>query len=121
MRTSIHSLLALALTSYALAQSDHAVAVGQGDIKFVPDTLTAAEGDTVTFTFYPQNHSVAQSAFSTPCEPLGGGIFSDFFPTSSGAATDTFEITITSTDPLWLYCSYPGHCQGGMVMVINPP
>ena len=34
---------------------------------------TAAVGDTVEFTFHPQNHSVTQSSFAEPCTPLPGG------------------------------------------------
>jgi len=34
---------------------------------------------------------------------------------------DVWRIQINSTDPLWLYCSATGHCEGGMGMVVNPP
>lgn len=33
----------------------------------------------------------------------------------------TFVTTVNSTDPIWYYCSLPGHCQAGMVGVVNPP
>lgn len=35
--------------------------------------------------------------------------------------TKTFTITLNDTNPIWLYCAVAGHCQSGMVMVINPP
>jgi hypothetical protein len=28
---------------------------------------------------------------------------------------------VTSTDPIWFYCSTPSHCQSGMAGVVNPP
>jgi len=49
---------------------DHKVIVGNkaGDLVFKPDSLKAAEGDTVTFSFWPKNHSVAQATFANPCQ-----------------------------------------------------
>ena len=32
-----------------------------------------------------------------------------------------FYVTINNTDPIWYYCTATGHCQNGMVGVINPP
>lgn len=32
-----------------------------------------------------------------------------------------FTITINDTTPIWYYCDHIGHCQAGMVGVINPP
>lgn len=64
----------------------HDVAVGQNGLTFTPDTLTAAVGDTVTFHFYPINHSVVQSSFEKPCTPINNGIFSGFVPSSAGVA-----------------------------------
>jgi hypothetical protein len=32
-----------------------------------------------------------------------------------------FLVTINTTDPIYYYCGQIGHCQGGMVGVINPP
>ncbi|ETI19778.1 hypothetical protein G647_08791 [Cladophialophora carrionii CBS 160.54] len=94
----------------------HAVKVGPG-LTFTPDTVTAAEGDWVEFTF-GSGHSVAQSTFDAPCVPMdgGAGVYSGF-PNNG----DIWRIQVNSTDPLWLYCSAVGHCEGGMVMVVNPP
>ena len=33
----------------------------------------------------------------------------------------SFSFLVNSTDPLWLYCGVGRHCQGGQVMVVNPP
>ena len=62
---------------------------GEGALIFEPDTVIASVGDLVNFYFYPINHSVAQSSFEKPCQPLSGGvghapIFSGFFPVKSG-------------------------------------
>jgi len=33
----------------------------------------------------------------------------------------TFVVNVTSTDPIWFYCSLASHCQFGMAGVVNPP
>lgn len=30
-------------------------------------------------------------------------------------------VNVTSTDPIWFYCSLSSHCQTGMAGVVNPP
>ncbi|OAL48326.1 Cupredoxin [Pyrenochaeta sp. DS3sAY3a] len=117
---------ATALAGAALAEN-HFVAVGSrsGDLVFQPDSIRAAEGDTVTFRFWPKNHSVAQAAFASPCTPLAaGGFWSGFVPTTNTQAvanwTFTYEVTNASA-PVWFYCTQGQHCQNGMVGVINPP
>ena len=61
----------------------------EGALIFEPDAIVASVGDLVNFHFYPINHSVAQSSFEKPCQPLSGGvgqmpIFSGFLPVKSG-------------------------------------
>jgi plastocyanin len=61
----------------------------EGALIFEPDIVTASLKDVINFHFYPINHSVAQSSFEKPCEPLAGGvgqlpIFSGFLPIKSG-------------------------------------
>jgi hypothetical protein len=34
---------------------------------------------------------------------------------------DTFSVTVTTTDPIWYYCSAHKHCQYGMVGYVYPP
>jgi plastocyanin len=100
----------------ASASNIHQVAVGKNGLVFTPDTLKAAPGDTVEFTFSPGGHSVALSTFSNPCQAdTTNAIFSGFPPTS-----EMFVLKINDTKPLWLFCAQVGHCQGGMAMVINP-
>lgn len=116
---------ATALCSTAFA-ADHIVAVGnkQGELVFEPDNVQAAEGDTVTFKFWPKNHSVAQAAFASPCQPLANGFWSGYVATSdtSAAASTTFQYNVTNASaPIWFYCTQGQHCQGGMVGAINAP
>src|SRR5690242_14628941 len=112
-----------ALAGSALAV-DHSVAVGTktGDLVFKPDTINAAEGDTVTFKFWPKNHSIAQAAFNSPCTPLNNGFWSGFVPTADTQKvsnwTFTYEVTNASA-PIWFYCTQGQHCQNGMVGVIK--
>ncbi|KAF2806587.1 Cupredoxin [Mytilinidion resinicola] len=113
-------------TATALASSStHTIEVGKSGLSFEPNTTTAAVGDTIVFDFYPQNHSVTQSSFEKPCEPLSStSFFSGFMATSSKPDTKTFTIAIENTDPIWFYCSQNSpvdHCKAGMVGVINPP
>ena len=55
----------------SLASSDHIVMVGGADeLTFDPSHLSAQPGDTITFQFTRNNHSVVQSSFEDPCTPL---------------------------------------------------
>jgi len=116
---------ATALAGTALA-ADHSVAVGTkaGELVFKPDSIKAAEGDTVTFKFWPKNHSIAQGAFGSPCSPMANGMWSGFVPTSDTEKVSnwTFQYEVKNASaPIWFYCTQGKHCQNGMVGVINPP
>ncbi|KAJ5368868.1 uncharacterized protein N7496_008628 [Penicillium cataractarum] len=103
------------------ASGIHTVDVGEDGLTFNPDSLTVSPGDKVEFHFYPPDHSVVQASFDNPCQPISsGGFFSGFFQTSQESKT-VFTVTVNNTDPIWLYCGVQGHCQAGMVGVINPP
>ena len=101
------------------------VNVGRGGkLRFDPETIDAAVGDTVTYHFFSKNHSVTASDFHDPCHPKqGGGFFSAFVPTDSDStpSATTFTITINDTKPVWAYCSQFNnhHCRNGMVHSIN--
>ena len=128
----------------------HVVSVGDkdGGLIFSPADIKAAAGDVVQFQFWPkvalpelrphhrsdlmlishlQNHSVVQSTFDEPCEPIAKnsnvtGFFSGFMPVSPDDTTmPTYTIPINDTKPIWFYCSQGKgkHCQGSMVGVIN--
>ncbi|KAK4937470.1 hypothetical protein LTR10_021922 [Elasticomyces elasticus] len=108
------SMTSTASGSTSSASGVHSVKVGPG-LTFTPDTVTAAQGDWVEFTF-GEGHSVAQSSFGSPCQPMNG---SSYFYSGFPGDGDVWRIQINSTSPLWLYCSATGHCEGGMAMVIN--
>jgi len=99
-----------------------------GNKLFNPDTITANPGDMVQFHFYPMNHSVAQSSFASPCEPLAQGnasatgFWSGFMPvTAANKTMPVYTITVNDTNPIWFYCATAMHCQMGMSGVINAP
>jgi len=104
------SISALIATSLA---TTHEVTVGPS-LSFSPDSVTAAEGDIVSFKF-GSGHDVASGSFDSPCQP-DGKIYS-----GEPNEGDVFSVTVNGTDPIWIYCSVPHHCQSGMAMVINAP
>lgn len=98
-----------------------------GSLTFSPETITAAVGDLVQFHFYPRNHSLAQSTFDNPCQPMPQtngtiGFWSGFMPVTSESTTmPVFSVVVKDTAPMWFYCATGKHCQAGMAGVINPP
>jgi plastocyanin len=105
---------------------DHKVSVSDksGALIFMPDSIVAAQGDTVSYHFWPKNHSVAQSTFAEPCAPMANGFWSGYVATASmdAAAKEVFTYEVKNASaPIWFYCTQGKHCQGGMVGVINPP
>jgi plastocyanin len=106
----------------------HVVKVGNanGTLAYSPNSVVAAVGDMVQFQFAPANHTVTQSTFDQPCQPISmnspgtAGLYSGFMPvTATSETTPTYTIMINNTTPIWLYCSQGKHCQSGMTMVIN--
>ncbi|KAI8303381.1 hypothetical protein K4K61_007072 [Colletotrichum sp. SAR11_59] len=116
---------AAASSSSSASGTVHVVKVGESGLTFSPNDVKAAVGDTVEFHFYPKAHSVAQSSFDKPCEPLSNGTATGFFsgpvPVSSGEGADVFSVKVEDASPKWFYCATAQHCQGGMVGVINAP
>jgi hypothetical protein len=96
------------------------VIVGGPQDTFVPNSIVAAVGDIVQFQFSNGNHTVTQSTADTACKPMEGGIHSGHIPFQDGQAdVGTFNVPITSTEPMFLYCATGPHCQEGQVMVVN--
>ncbi|KAI1280038.1 hypothetical protein F5Y07DRAFT_387258 [Xylaria sp. FL0933] len=95
-----------------------------GELMFNPNNVTELVGTVVEFSYNPANHSIVQSSFDKPCQPLqrdGGGFAAPFVPTQQTPSGVTFEVTLTNTDPIWFYCAQTkkSHCQSGMVGSIN--
>ncbi|OAA66467.1 Cupredoxin [Niveomyces insectorum RCEF 264] len=87
-----------------------------------PETIAANVGDMVIFTFLSQNHTVTQSAFTTPCELLAGGMDSGFQPNANNSVNPPPQVAlqVMVDTPLWFYCRQAGHCGKGMTFSINP-
>ncbi|KAJ4312622.1 hypothetical protein N0V94_007349 [Neodidymelliopsis sp. IMI 364377] len=97
------------------------VVVGGPQDTFVPNSVVAAVGDIVQFQFSNGNHTVTQSTADTACTPMDAGVHSGHIPFQDGQAdVGTFNMPVTSTEPMFLYCATGPHCQEGQVMVINP-
>ncbi|KAJ6552580.1 hypothetical protein DFH09DRAFT_1319031 [Mycena vulgaris] len=97
-----------------------------GTTQFTPNIVVAALGSIVTFQFtgFPGNHSVTQSSFNSPCDPLPGGFDSGWVSvTELLSPPPEWNLTITNDQqPLWFYCKQlvkAPHCNAGMVGVIN--
>ncbi|KAK4160148.1 hypothetical protein QBC43DRAFT_325765 [Cladorrhinum sp. PSN259] len=119
-------LVAAAAVAQRVCADEINVLVGGSSLTFSHPSIPAAVGDTVVFRFSgpgPQNHSVIQGTYSQPCYPLPDGFYSGFMPLPPGAQGGQFlfVINITHTDPIYYYCGQTGHCQAGMVGVINAP
>ncbi|KAF7537264.1 hypothetical protein G7Z17_g12886 [Cylindrodendrum hubeiense] len=106
------------------AAASHTVTVGgPGGLVYQPDQLNNVPvGDTVVFEFLSQNHTVSQSAFDTPCDPLEGGMDSGFManPNNTVSPPPQVAMQVMVATPLWFYCKQMGHCGKGMVFSINP-
>lgn len=109
------------LTSYAALAAAAVVSIdvssSSGAIAFSPNSATANVGDEVVFNWQAGGHSVVQGqGTNAACQPMANGFFGGF-----QSPPATFTIQVNDTNPIWFYCSTSGHCQAGMVGVINPP
>ena len=119
-------VVALAAVSapLALAQQTFEVAVGPGgEFVFTPSTVTAQAGDTINFSFHPKSHTVTQSTFDAPCEPLTGGFATEVVATTAEGDVQNQYVLPADYDgsPQWFHCAVGPHCSLGMVFAINPP
>lgn len=127
---ALFGLAAIAGANAAIVQtngtSDWTVQVLVGpdsQLEFIPNDIIAPVGSKIEFLFNPKNHSVIQSSFAKPCQPLANGFFSSFVPTTETPASTTFTVTVENSNPIWFYCGQTtgNHCQSGMVGSINAP
>ena len=108
---------------------DHKIIVGgTGVLAFSPANISASVGDTITFEFHQKNHTIIQSAYSTPCRALAStsttgqiGFDSGFMPVGDDVTTGfpTYTVTVNDTNPIWAYCRQLTHCGQGMVFAAN--
>ncbi len=102
--------LVLATLASTVSAANFQVQVGNGALAFSPTNVTATTGDTVSFVFYPKNHTVTQSTFAAPCQPMSGGADSSFQPVTANASNvPSFTITVNNTQPVWFYCKQTGY------------
>ncbi|KAJ4289410.1 hypothetical protein N0V88_006890 [Collariella sp. IMI 366227] len=99
------------------------VGTEDGKLGFNPSDIVEPKGTIVNFVFNPKNHSVVESSFDKPCQPLTDGFSSGHIPVASSPSNVNFEYTIEDNAPAWFYCGQPNgnHCQSGMVGAINAP
>jgi plastocyanin len=96
------------------------IIVGGTSLVFTPNNVQANPGDVLQFQFAARNHTVTQSTEMAPCTPMTGGLHSGFIPFNNATtAVGTFNVPVTSSDPMFLYCAQATHCQEGMVMTVN--
>ncbi|KLU85806.1 hypothetical protein MAPG_04826 [Magnaporthiopsis poae ATCC 64411] len=101
------------------------VVVGGAQVLFMPNMMLAAVGDVIQFQFAEGNHTVTQSTETEACQPMQKtvptAVHSGHIPFKAGQTTvGTFNVPITDTKPMFLYCATGPHCQLGQVMIINP-
>ncbi|GAB1317207.1 Extracellular serine-rich protein (Fragment) [Madurella fahalii] len=98
--------------------------VGENGLTMEPNDVDVPAGNVIEFHFFTGAHSVAQSAFDSPCTPLdttdAQGFFSGSQRVESGESSNVFRVVSTG-NPMWYYCATARHCQSGMVGVINKP
>ncbi|KAH7128325.1 hypothetical protein B0J11DRAFT_268278 [Dendryphion nanum] len=97
------------------------VVVGGVQDLFIPNRVVATPGDVIQFQFNSGNHTVTQSTADAACQPMEGGVHSGHIPFQDGQQTvGVFNMLVTNTDTMFLYCATGPHCQGAQVMIVNP-
>ncbi|KAG9019977.1 hypothetical protein FS837_008717 [Tulasnella sp. UAMH 9824] len=121
--TASLAILSSALFAEARQHKTHDVIVGgAAGLVYTPNQVHAEPGDKVKFHFQFKNHTVTQSSFDEPCEPLKGGFDSGFMPVGMDVKKGpTFTIRVKDYDPIWVHCEQIDHCPSGMVFAVNAP
>ncbi|KAL5604037.1 uncharacterized protein BROUX77_004223 [Berkeleyomyces rouxiae] len=93
------------------SETTHTVVVDQNG--FSPSSVNPTKGDAILFHFSEGFHSVIESTYSEPCEPLQGGFASGEFITAMGDGRNKkgFVIDVFNTDPVWFYNGSQGQCH----------
>ena len=102
----LYTILALTALLTQTSAKLHEIDVGKYGLHYNASTIFARVGDKIQFDFYNE-HSVAQSSFSSPCKPLAGGFYSGIVPSCRGCgpAPQHFILTINETSTKWFYCT----------------
>ncbi|KAL8711601.1 MAG: hypothetical protein Q9220_004011 [cf. Caloplaca sp. 1 TL-2023] len=105
--------------------STHCLITRGDQLVFSPNTIMAAAGDMVEFTFMSNNHTLTQSTFPLPCVKMQGGADSGFLPNVNNTVSPppTYMFQVKDTAPAWFYCKQKKpvvHCGKGMTFSINP-
>jgi plastocyanin len=109
MHFSLASVVVATLAS-AVSAANIQVQVGASGLTYTPSSVNATTGDTVTFVFSPKNHTVTQSTFAAPCQPMSGGTDSNYQPVAANATNvPSYSITVNSTQPAWFFCKQTGY------------
>ncbi|KIM95108.1 hypothetical protein OIDMADRAFT_172245 [Oidiodendron maius Zn] len=88
---------------------------------FTPNTVNAQTGDSILFQFKSGNHSLTQSTFNSPCEPLTGGTESGFMPNLNNQVPfPSYTLIVNTSDPQWFYSEGESDCASGMTFGLNP-
>ncbi|KAJ7184302.1 hypothetical protein C8R46DRAFT_983316 [Mycena filopes] len=115
------SCLSLAVIPVARSATINVTVGGTGVIAYTPNFVQANVGDVVQFIFKQKIHTITQSTLSAPCTPKADGFDSGFVPVAADATDFPLaQLTVTDTNPIWVYCRQPGHCSQGMVFAVNP-
>ncbi|CAG8444949.1 8510_t:CDS:2 [Ambispora leptoticha] len=102
-------------TTTTVEASTWVINVGDGGLKFNPDTVTVAPKDTVMFSFLNGPHGVTQSTGPKSCSPLNGGFKSDVLYVNG-----MFSLKVGSgLGKMYYYCQVGQHCAQGMTGTIN--
>jgi len=93
------------------------VAPTQGVLRYIPFALNASVGDTVSFMWGANNHTVTKSSQLQLCNKTSDA------PFASGEQNKPFMFNqvVNDTNTTFFYCGTPGHCEKGMFGIINPP
>jgi len=93
------------------------VAPTQGVLRYVPFAINASVGDTVSFMWGANNHTVTKSSQLQLCNKTSDA------PFASGEQNKPFMFNqvVNDTNTTFFYCGTPGHCEKGMFGIINPP
>ncbi|CAG8621173.1 20809_t:CDS:2 [Cetraspora pellucida] len=112
-------LLALLLVSFSalISATVYPIMVGQGGNFFVPANVTGLKvGDMINFTWVAGTHSVvlsdAPAGTCVQSQSIPNALFQT--PTNQTGFSKMFNITETTPQTVWYFCSVGTHCQNGM-------